>query len=353
MVGLKFHCKLMKEVRMAAIFERLEKLMAALDGAPQVLIVPHNDPDPDAIASAVTLKHLIEEMKNLPVRIAYRGIIGRAENRALVRYLEHPLACVDELDLADNPAVILMDTQPGTGNNPLPLDYVPAVVIDHHPLRELTAQAAFSEISPHVGACSTILVEYLRAAEMNPSEKLATALFYGIQSDTRGLSRGSSPEDVEAYFYLQPLIDVGALGKIMNAQVPQDYFKSLVRTLEAVRIYRRKILFAHLGLSDYPDMAAEMADILLRLEGSQWVICVNTYNEMLVLSIRTRDEKGGAEELARAIVCSDGTAGGHDMMAGGQIPLVGEPPADVADKLRLRILEYFNIPLEEPGQPLV
>jgi nanoRNase/pAp phosphatase (c-di-AMP/oligoRNAs hydrolase) len=192
------------------IQNQLDLLFEAMGGADRVLILPHNDPDPDAIASAVALRHLLAEKLGVEGYIVYRGIIGRAENKALVRYLDHPLHRLANSDLRQSVPIALVDTQPGAGNNALPHGSEAAIVLDHHTWREATAKARFADVRPELGATSTILMQYLENAGIEPSPQLATALFYGIKTDTMGLGRGAGPDDVAAYFHLQPRIDVGA-----------------------------------------------------------------------------------------------------------------------------------------------
>ncbi len=170
---------------------QLTRLLQSVEGTSKILILPHNDPDPDAIASAVALRHLLAEQAGVDSRIAYKGIIGRAENRALVRYLDYPLQRLTGADLRQAWPIALVDTQPGAGNNALPAHVAPAIVFDHHPYREATAGAAFADVRPGLGSTSTLLVEYLQAAGIEPSPPLATALFYGIKTDTLGLGRGA------------------------------------------------------------------------------------------------------------------------------------------------------------------
>jgi nanoRNase/pAp phosphatase (c-di-AMP/oligoRNAs hydrolase) len=217
-------------------------LFKAVGEADTLLILPHNDPDPDAIASAVALQYLLSECLEVRSNIAYKGIIGRAENKALVRYLGHPLRSLSEADLDTAMSVALVDTQPGTGNNALPATSTPALVIDHHPRREAPFTANFVDVRPEVGATSTILAEYLKTAGIEPAAQLATALFYGIKTDTMGLGRGISPEDVSAYFYLQTRVDVEALVQIERAQVPAEYFKSFDAALRAARVYNGVVI---------------------------------------------------------------------------------------------------------------
>ena len=332
--------------------ERLELLFRAVAGAGSVLILPHNDPDPDAIASAIALRHLLAERLGIGGHIAYKGIIGRAENKALVRYLGHPLHRLAGSDLRRSVPIALIDTQPGAGNNALPPKSTIAIVLDHHPWRDATATAGFADVRPDIGATSTILTEYLQEAGIEPTPSLATALFYGIKTDTMGLGRGASPNDVAAYFYLQHRIDVEALVEIERAQIPAEYFQKLDTNLHAARVYDG-VVISYMGLMRRPDLAAEMADLLLRLQGIRWVICMGMYKDLLILAVRTRSRRGGAERLVQEIVGDRGTAGGHGTMAGGQVPPQGQDPEQVALQLSQRALQYLQVPPEIEGKPLI
>jgi nanoRNase/pAp phosphatase (c-di-AMP/oligoRNAs hydrolase) len=330
----------------------LNLLFAAVADANAILILPHNDPDPDAIASAVALRHLLMEALNVEGTIVYQGIVGRAENRALVRHLGRPLQPLTDADLAGEAPIALVDTQPGAGNNALPASSEVTIVIDHHTWRDLTARAAYVDVRPEAGATSTILTEYLRAAGLEPESPLATALFYGIKTDTRGLSCGAGPADMAAYLYLQPLVDAQALAQIEYAQVPASYFKSFDATLRAARVCDG-VVVAYVGLMAYPDLTAEMARLLLRLEESRWVVCMGVHQDVLILSVRTQSPTGRAEELVQAIIGDDGTAGGHGPMAGGQVPLKGRDAEQVVRLLQQRALRVLQIPPGVRGERLI
>lgn len=337
----------------------LELLFEAVEDADSVLILPHNDPDPDAIASALALRFLLAKKLKVSSQVVYKGIIGRAENKALVRYLGSPLRRLIEADLKSTAAIALIDTQPNTGNNALPRDLAPAIIIDHHPQKENPgpdqsgqAARAFIDVRPEVGATSSIVTEYLQAANLQPDAPLATALFYGIKTDTMGLGRALSPTDVAAYFFLQPQVDFEALVQIEQAQVPAEYFKSFDTALRAARIYDG-VVISYVGYMKYPDLAAEMADLLLRLQGTRWVICMGAYKDNLVLAIRTRRQRG-AGQLVREIVGDRGMAGGHGSMAGGQVWLrPKEDPKQLAQELSHRALQYLRVELDAVGQPLI
>lgn len=328
---------------------RLERLEAAVRGHARLVIIPHNDPDPDAMASAVALSYLLQALFQVPSQVMYGGIIGRAENRALAAYLETALTPLPE-SLPPEP-VLLVDTQPTVGNNPLQPTAHLVGVIDHHPIIGQPS-ADYLDLRPGLGATATIVTEYFTTAGLSLPKRLATALFYGIKTDTLCLARRVSQADVAAFVHLQPFVDQAALYQIEQAQVSAEYFRALHAALETTRRFG-DILIVDIGRMAYPDWAAEVADWLLRLEGVQWVICLGHFERTYHLSIRTRQVRGGAGKLAQAIVGEYGSAGGHGLLAGGQVPLRAQTAQTVGAFLRQRILHEFDLPPDSAGQPLM
>ena len=314
----------------------------------KLLILPHNDPDPDAITAAFGLSYILSKTMGVESKIAYQGIIGRAENRALVRYLGYPLSLLKDSALP----VILVDAQPGIGNNPWQPDMQTVAVIDHHPRKDIAAEVPCVDVRPQMGATATIIYEYFLCLGLEIPDVLATALFYGIKTDTKGLSRGASSADAAAYYHLQAQINAKALAEIERAQVPATYFKSFADALGETKVFNNLVV-AFAGHMHYPDMAAEMADQLIRLEKIEWVICSGIYNNKLLLAVRTANDQNDAGELVKAIVQQQGTAGGHGTMAGGQIWLKDNQPADVLQTLNKHIRQQFNIQPDVIGQSLL
>jgi nanoRNase/pAp phosphatase (c-di-AMP/oligoRNAs hydrolase) len=333
--------------------ERLDRLLSALPGGEPILILPHNDPDPDAIAGVLGLNLLLTEAGR-ECELGYGGIVGRAENRALVRFLGQPIHRLAVSDIRRAKSIALVDTQPAAGNNLISEAEFSRVqaVLDHHPLIEGSEKFAFADIRPEVGASSTMITEYLRAAGLELPAALATALFYGIETDTMGLGRGAGPADTDAYFYLHPQIDAEALAEIHRAQLPAAYFQSLRTALDNARLYD-SLAVSYVGDMTYPDLAAEIADLLLRLEGVRWVLSIGIYKDTLILAARSRTGRSGSGRLVRAIVGGRGTAGGHGTMAGGQIALEGQPPEKLAADLTQRALEHLKIREDTQGRPLL
>jgi nanoRNase/pAp phosphatase (c-di-AMP/oligoRNAs hydrolase) len=168
------------------------------------LVLTHDNPDPDALAAATLLAVVLRRSLGQRVTAAYGGIVGRAENREMIRSLHLGLSHIRHLNFKHYQHVALVDTQPYTGNNQLPLDRRPDLVFDHHPPRKSSSAAAFSDIRPSYGATATILAEYLLAAGIEPSHALATGLIYAIRTETQDFSREFAGPDKAIYDYFFP-----------------------------------------------------------------------------------------------------------------------------------------------------
>ena len=333
---------------------QLAHLLTAVEGAEDVLVVTHDNPDPDAIASAAALAFLLERAAGVETSLAFGGIIGRAENRALIEELGADFRRLGSLELAASTLVALVDTQPRTGNTSLPEGRIASVVVDHHPLRPETSAATFADVRPAYGASCSILVEYLRAAQLEPPRALATALFYGIQSETMDLGREVSEADVSASLYLYPRSDPSAVSRIRHARVPASYFRSIHEALEKARRFDG-VVTVPMGRLDYPDMVAEVADLFMRVEGVEWTVASGRYHDDLLVSVRTHRTDAHAGEVIREIVGDRGSAGGHGMLAGAQVPLKGRSDGEV-DELVDDLFEQLLVALElreEEGEEII
>jgi len=300
---------------------KVQRLTELFTGRGYLLIVMQDNPDPDSLAAAMALRRLARSLANLNVSIACGGTVGRGENRVLVKYLGMNLRPPAEVDYEKFGLIALVDTQPGTGNNSLPPTIEPDIVIDHHPIRRLTRTVTFTDIRSGYGATSTILVEYLIEAGITPDTPLATALLYGIRSDTQDLGRESSRFDIEAIEFLYPYANKRMLGVIQRGKVPRVYYQMLADALRNARVLGPAII-TNLGEIDNPDMIAEVADLLLREDETTWTMCTGFWNDKLLISVRTSEESNLAEKAIKHIVARRGTGGGHMTYAGGQIPLL-------------------------------
>ena len=296
------------------------ELTSILSGKTQLLIVMQDNPDPDSIAAAVALRKLANNMAGVQCSIAHGGTVGRAENRALVRYLNLNLRPIEAIRFETFDVIGMVDTQPGVGNNSLAPNVVPDIVVDHHPFRMTTRRSKFSDVRSRYGATATIMLEYLIQAKIKPDMQLATALLYAIRSDTQDLGRQAIRADVEAISMLFPLANKRMLSEIQRGRVQREYFTLLSYALQHARIFGNSIV-TRLPDINIPDMIGEMADLLLRDDEADWALCYGVSSQKILLSIRTSQSDIRAEEVMRSIVSDVGTGGGHETIAGGQIPL--------------------------------
>ena len=337
-----------------ALRDRLRKLLGVAKGHKRALVLTHDNPDPDAVASACGLAHLLSESAGVHATAAYGGIIGRAENKALIKVLQLTVQPVNRVENQSRDLVCLVDTQPEVGNYSAPGRSAPQIVIDHHPPRASSLLAAFHDVGGPAGATSTLVTQYLRAARLVPDPPLATALFYGIKSDTRDLGREYDPADIDCYNWLFPLVDKPALSRIEHPSVPGRYFAAYHRAYERARLHGRgRACVVDMGEVYVPEIVPEVAERLVSLEGLRWSLATGSYEGELYLSLRLNDKRVNAGKLVREI-CRPlgGSAGGHGAMAGARIPLRGRSSDLLSADVFERFLRAFRL-RPGPGTPLV
>lgn len=322
-----------------------EELVDWVRGKGRILILTHDNPDPDSLAAAYALRHLFLTRAGKDATIAFGGIIGRGENRVMVRELEIDAVPLAGLDIEQFAVTCMVDTQPGSGNNSFPTDREVHVVIDHHPPRDRSSACKWVDIREDYGASATILFEYLLSNDVYLGTKLATILYYAIKSETQDLGREWSRADREAYLALIPLSNNRILYNITHPSVPPEYFLDFNQAIETSRIYDRALVFSLLRVHN-PDIVAEMADFLLRLDQVDVVLGVGTTACRTIVSLRTCDETIVAGELMRKIVKDLGTGGGHGLIAGGQIveiPSSKTALGRLCSQLKVRLLDALGI----------
>ncbi len=169
--------------------------------------------------------------------------------------------------------------------------------------------------------------------------KIATALFYGITAETQDLGREATPADIEASHFLYPYTNKRRLAKIENARVPREYFRGFRDAIEGAKIYD-KVVISVLRDVQYPDMVAEVADFLLRLDEVEWAAAMGVLQQCLHVSLRTTDREVNAGDLLQQVLGSK-SAGGHDMIAGGRIRVEegGVAMEKAAVRIKDRLLE--------------
>lgn len=305
-------------------------------------ILPHYNPDPDALGSAFALKYLLQKKFDIKSEIYFQGVIGRAENRAMLEVLDIPLRRIENGNKFPELPVILLDTQPRTGNNPLPDNVKPYVIIDHHPIHVKENGNGWVDIRLDYGSTCTIIFDYFKAFKVKPVKDVATAMYYGIQTDVVGEGRRGYKVDYLFLEKLSILINRTKLFNIENPKLPFDYYLHINKGLENSIIYE-DLLISSLGEIENPDYISEFADFLVRFDKLNFVLVMGIYNGAILISFRSQKRKSDAGMVLRRIVGRLGSAGGHQRNAGGRIVLEnGEELTQISTKIISRAIKIIH-----------
>ena len=283
-----------------------------------VVIVTHDTPDADGIAASWAIKRLIDEETICETRIIAGGEILRRENRRMVELLEPPIEMLDEYFVVSNIGLIFVDCEPNSSRHLIDTQlFDPVAVIHHHALRNINdahAPLPIVNVRTEVSSASAITASYLMELEIEPGEKLATALLYGIRSETRGCNPAHGVFDRSVLKWLMTRANLSMLGDIENAPLPSEYFGDFAQAMQSCMIYGNTA-FCMLPRVSCPETIGEVADLLIRHEGLQRVLCAAVQNDRVLLSARTEPGGGNANALLGESIDGLGHAAGHTYRA--------------------------------------
>jgi nanoRNase/pAp phosphatase (c-di-AMP/oligoRNAs hydrolase) len=327
---------------------RVQQYQRYFSDADRVLILLHNDPDPDAMASGLALRNLLRRTKATAILGAIQGVT-RPENLRMANLLDIHVETLTSQDVHAFDRIALVDVQPHYFGGLL--DRVD-LVVDHHP--ETTGWTAmFKDVRADYGSTCTILTEHLRAVDVNISERTATAMLYAIKSDTLFFNRQANRVDLEAFSYLYPLADAALIRKMEGAEITLERLEFVVRAAQTCQMVEQ-VFCAFVGESPREDFVPYVADFFLQLEDVKWTIVSGVVNEALVVSVRNLGYSRNAGEFVRRCFGEIGSAGGHRAMAKAVIPITAFrerfgnlQAADLNQKILDLTLEF----LHEPAPP--
>ena len=296
----------------------VQNLREALCDADNLLILIQHDPDPDAIASAMALRALLGRNRKTAA-IGSFGKVTRPENVAMVRLLNVKIEHVTSMSLSKYDAVAMVDVQPPYFAG-VALPRVDAV-IDHHPCVG-NYETRYRDVRASFGATATIFVRYLQAVEARITQRLATALYYGIKTDTLFLGRETTKADIEAFAYLYPLANHALIRRMQRPQLPLRDLDAFAYALRS-RAVIGPVFFTHLGIVEREDVLPQFAEFCLHVGGVEWSVVSGIFGGNLIVSVRNVENVKSAGELVRHAFGHLGSAGGHRSMAKAVIPLAG------------------------------
>src|SRR3989475_5328513 len=294
---------------------RVQQYQRYFSDAERVLIMLHNDPDPDAMASGLALRNILRRTRTTAIIGALQGVT-RPENLRMVNLLDIHVEPVTIESLKEYDRLAMVDVQPHYFGDAI--DRID-LVIDHHP-EQPGYTAVFKDIRPDYGSTSTILTEHLRAVDVNISERTATAMLYAIKSDTLFFNRSTNRVDLEAFSYLYPLADAAMIRKMEGAEI------TLERLDYVMKAYRGgtmadQVFAAFLGSLPREDFIPYVADFFLQVEDVKWTIVAGVVGDSLVVSVRNLGYTKNAGEFVRRYFSDIGSAGGHRAMAKAVVPM--------------------------------
>jgi nanoRNase/pAp phosphatase (c-di-AMP/oligoRNAs hydrolase) len=310
--------------------------------ASSVLILTHDYPDPDCLASAFGVSTLLTFWGIKSSVISFGGFVGRAENRAMIRFLNIRTVPFVLTEVNDFERIILVDSFPGKGNVSLSSDVTVHAVIDHHPNEPSPNSTSFYDIRKDYGATSTIITRYLLSANCPISPKLATALFYGIKTDTGEMRREVSTDDLSCYKYLFDIMDHHLLSQIENPDRDIEFFKVLHKATESAVTFDT-VGYTHLGNVSTPDYIAEMADLFHSLERIEWMICSGIFKNQIFYSIRAKNVDLAGVNAERIAKLLNGSGGGHSRVAAGRVPIENNLSNKIMEKFESTVKTVFGI----------
>src|ERR1700730_7582444 len=310
-----FGRQLLTEFSRPFVRARVQQYQRYLSDADRVLIMLHNDPDPDAMASGLALRNILRRTKATAIIGAIQGVT-RPENLRMVNLLDIHVEPITEESLKEYDRIAMVDVQPHYFGGLI--DGVD-LVIDHHP-EQPGYSVVFKDIRADYGSTSTILTEHLRSVDVSISERAATAMLYAIKSDTLFFNRQTNRVDLEAFSYLYPLADATLIRKMEGAEITPERLEYVIRAYRSGTLVDQGFC-AFLGPSPREDFIPYVADFFLQLEDVKWTVIAGIVNDSLVISVRNLGYSKNAGEFARRFFADIGSAGGHRSMAKALVPI--------------------------------
>ncbi|MFN7916839.1 MAG: DHH family phosphoesterase [Vicinamibacterales bacterium] len=334
---------LVTEVSRSLTRARVQQYQRYLSDADRVLIMLHNDPDPDAMASGLALRNVLRRTKQTAIIGALQGVT-RPENLRMLNLLDIHVEIMTPETIREFDRVCMVDVQPHYFGGLI--DRVD-LVIDHHP-EQAGYTAVFKDVRADYGSTCTILTEHLRAVDVNISERTATAMLYAIKSDTLFFNRQTNRVDIEAFSFLYPLADAAMIRKMEGAEITSERLDYVLTAHQGGRLVDQ-VFCTFLGSLPREDFIPYIADFFLQLEHVKWTVVAGIVKESLVISVRNLGYTKNAGEFTRRFFSDIGSAGGHRAMAKAVVPVQAfrdkfhvDATTEIGPRLQELVLQFIH-----------
>ena len=308
-----------------------------------ITIQCHDNPDPDALASAYGLYRYFKE-NGKDVRIIYSGPfkIRKSNLLLMINELKIPISYHAAGEGKIDGLLITVDCQYGQGNV-TKLEADDLAVIDHH---NGVTDISLSEIRPGLGSCATLVWSLIQQEgyDVISDRAVCTALYYGLMTDTGNFSEISHPLDKDMRDAL--VFNEAQIRLFTNSNI----------SLEEMRI-TGEALAGYTCISNYscgllkadecdPNILGIISDMALQVAEFNVVIAYGHVSGGYKLSVRSCTREVMADEFVKAITNGVGSGGGQDYKAGGFISedrmRADDPSLSIRDYLDKAIRTYFE-----------
>ena len=280
-----------------------------------IVVQCHDNPDADAIASGYALYRYFKE-QGKRVRLVYGGRykIGKSNLVLLISELAIPIEYVETLERPK--LLVTVDCQYGEGNVTR-FEAEEIAVIDHHQVSGTLP--ALHEVRSNLGACATVVSQMLMAegVDINVDKKLATALYYGLLTDTNQFTEIAHPLDKDLRD--DAMFDRGLITRLRNTNLSLEELEIAGKALigyEYNETYRYAIAEA---MPCDPNILGMISDLMLEVDQVDCCLVYSILPFGVKLSVRSCIKEVRASELAECITEGIGSGGGHLEKAGGFI----------------------------------
>lgn len=293
----------------------IHALLERVRNSNNLFIQTHDFPDHDAVASAFGLQCLLRHF-GIESTLVYEGVIERDSLRKMIRDLQITIKHLSDIEMREGHPIVIVD---GCKGNKNVTDMIGDEIcnIDHH-LVTSPADVPLSDIRSHLGACSTLILEYYHTLDVKPEQAVATALMVGLNMDTALLTRNVSEQDVEAYAYLYGIADISLVNSILRNYVQVKDMAFFRGALDSIEVFG-KAGYCYFPQGCNQNLLGILGDFFMSFQEIDIVVLLANNSDRINFSVRSEAEPVNAAHLVRNLLEDIGFGGGHADMAGGMI----------------------------------
>ncbi len=291
-----------------------------------VVIQCHDFPDADTIASAYGVYAYLKK-NGCEARMIYGGKkkITKPNLLLMVEHLDIPLEYVTELPEAE--LLLTVDCMHGEANvTPFPAKVRAA--IDHH--YYCGPELQYMEIRSDYGSCASLVAELLvdEGTDYNEASDVATALYYGLYTDTNSFGELCHPADRNLRDFAK--FNAGVFSLLKNSNLSLHEMQIAGAALKEYRYYVDERFAIVQAKSCDPNILGFISDLLLQVDVVDVCVVFCEIPNGIKLSVRSCVPSVCAVEVAQYLTEGIGSGGGHVQKAGGFIGKESIPEVPVA-----------------------